>query len=60
MPRSVKFRRRVTSGNIKDPELHQQRLANMQRSREATWTITVVLAGAVAIVAVAIVMSLGH
>jgi hypothetical protein len=32
----------------------------MQRSREAFWTITVVLAGAVAFVAVALVMSLGR
>ena len=54
----VQIRRRLTSGNIRDPDLHQQRLLDIERRRDAFWTITLVLTGGVAFATVAVVMSL--
>ena len=48
----IRMRRRVTSGNIKDPELHQERVNDVQARRQAAWTVTLFVAGVVAFLAI--------
>lgn len=60
MKPKIRVRRRITSGDIRDPELEAQRIKDIEQKREAVQTITWVLAGAVAFVAFAIIMALAN
>ncbi len=46
MSARIRLRRRVTSGNIKDPELHQERITDLQLRRQAFWSVTLIAIGA--------------
>jgi len=60
MAARIQVRRRVTSGNIKDPELHRERLSDIQMKRQAFWTVTVVVVGSIAFIAVSVAMTIGN
>ncbi len=47
MSTRIKVRRRVTSGDIKDPELHKQRIINIEKTREFMLTLAVVGIGVI-------------
>lgn len=53
----IRLRRRVTSGVIKDPELHQERLTDIRLRREVVATIVSVVIGAFVFLVVAAAMS---
>ena len=55
----IQLRRRVTSGNIKDPELHRERITDIQMKRQAIWTVTLVVVGSIAFIAMSVAMQLG-
>lgn len=56
MSAKIRMRRRVTSGNIKDPELHRERLTDIQMRRQVVWAITLVVACGITFVAVSLAM----
>lgn len=56
MKTRVTIRKRLVSGNLKDPELHQQRIYDIQQRREILRVLALVAAGAVAFMTAALVM----
>jgi len=50
----------MRSGNLYDADVHQQKIADMEATRENSKMITTVLIGAVAFVVMAIVMALSN
>ena len=56
----IRIRRRLTSGDIKDPELHRERITNIQMKRQALWTVTLVVLGSIAFIAVSVAMQLSR
>lgn len=54
----IKVRRRYTSGNIKDPELHEQRVINIEKTREVIMTIAMVIVGVIVFAAVVICLAI--
>lgn len=58
MRTKVQIRKRLTSGNVKDPELHEQRIRDIEQRRAVRQVLALVLAGAIAFVAAAFLISL--
>jgi len=58
MPGRIHIRRRLTSGNIKDPDLHRERITDIQMKRQAFWTMTLVVVGSIAFIAVVVAMQI--
>lgn len=54
----IQVRHRVNSGNIKDPDLHQERLTDIRMKRQAFWTVTLVVVGSIAFTAMSMVIRL--
>lgn len=50
--------RTLTSGNIRDEAMEQQKQQAMTERREATWAVTIVLIGGLAFIAMAVAMRL--
>lgn len=58
MPVRVVVDRTVTSGNIRDPALEEQKIIDIEARRTAMWSVTLALVGGVAFIVVGILYSL--
>ena len=58
MRTKVQIRKRLTSGNVKDPELHEKRIREIEQRRAFRQVLGWALAGAIAFVAAAFLISL--
>lgn len=52
MSKRFRVRGRLTCGNIQDPELHQERIADLKARREASLSVLYVVIGVAAFIVV--------
>lgn len=54
MPKKLTVKRRVTSGDIPNSELQEQRMSDLEMRRQVAWAVTLVAVGLVVFLAVCI------